>query len=226
VSRAFEAIRRKLNVMRGLGALWPAVKRGGKLLLRGRFREFARKLFSERTNSKAIPARTGPKLFLAGHVMGNGGYDQVVLNILEGLLASGVNVCRDTGATFRPELVPLVSQPTEARRTDEPRLTIIPPHLLHRFPPDDRTAVLTMWETDTLPSEAVRLLNRAALVIAPSDWGAKCFRRNGVTVPIEVVPLGYDPEVFHVVSRRRARQPPSAPPAHSMKAACARTCRE
>src|SRR5262249_35589684 len=33
--------------------------------------------------------------------------------------------------------------------------------------------------------------------IVPSRWGADCFRANGVTVPIEVVPLGYDPEVFH-----------------------------
>ena len=202
VSRAVQAIRRKLHIMRGLGSLWPAVARGGKLLLQGRVREFASKLFNEMPDARAIPARSGPPLFLAGHVMGTGGYDQVAFNVLKGLLAAGVNVCRDAGAKFRPEFVPLDLQPSEATRTDEPRLTIIPPHLLHRFAPDARTAVLTMWETDTLPPDAVKLLNRAALVIVPSAWGARCFRWNGVTVPIEVVPLGYDPEVFHPVSRK------------------------
>jgi glycosyltransferase involved in cell wall biosynthesis len=47
-----------------------------------------------------------------------------------------------------------------------------------------------------LPARAVRALNRAGLVLVPSRWGAACFRANGVTVPVEVVPLGHDPEVF------------------------------
>lgn len=197
MSRAFHAIRRKLNIMRGLGSVWPAAVRGGKLVLRGRFREFAHKLFNEMPETEANPARSGPPLFLAGHVMGTGGYDQVVFNVLRGLLSSDVNVCRDAGAKFRSEYVPLELQPTEATRTDEPRLTILPPHLLHRFAPDAHTAVFTMWETDMLPTDAVKLLNRAALVIVPSEWGSNCFRQNGVTVPIEVVPLGHEPATFN-----------------------------
>ena len=43
----------------------------------------------------------------------------------------------------------------------------------------------------------VQAINRAGLVIVPSQWGAECFRSSGVTVPIEVVPLGCDPLVFH-----------------------------
>jgi glycosyltransferase involved in cell wall biosynthesis len=58
-----------------------------------------------------------------------------------------------------------------------------------------------MWETDTLPVGAVRLLNRCGLVIVPSRWGAACFRANGVRVPTEVVPLGYDPATFGRDSR-------------------------
>jgi glycosyltransferase involved in cell wall biosynthesis len=54
-----------------------------------------------------------------------------------------------------------------------------------------------MWETDTLPVDSIKHLNRCGLVIVPSRWGAKCFRANGVNVPIEVVPLGYDPEFFY-----------------------------
>jgi glycosyltransferase involved in cell wall biosynthesis len=41
------------------------------------------------------------------------------------------------------------------------------------------------------------MLNRAGLVIVPSRWAVECFRASGVTVPLEVVPLGYDPLVFH-----------------------------
>ena len=62
-----------------------------------------------------------------------------------------------------------------------------------------------MWETDTLPTDAVTQLNRSGLVIVPSRWGAACFRDNGVIVPIEVVPLGYDLELFHP-----APEPPPA----------------
>src|SRR5262249_1107979 len=51
-------------------------------------------------------------------------------------------------------------------------------------------------ETDTLPPDAVTHLNRCGLVIVPSRWGERSFRANGVTVPIEVVPLGYDPGGF------------------------------
>ncbi len=204
MSRAVRAIQRKFNVMRGLGAIWPAALRGGKLLARGRFIEFGRKLFSESPAETRCFVRSGPSLFLAGHVLGTGGYDQVVLAVLKGLHAAGVNVCRDAGATFRPEQVPSALQPIEAKRAGEARLTIIPPHLLHRFKPEGRTAVLTMWETDTLPTEAVKHLNAAALVMVPSEWGARCFRRNGVEVPIEVVPLGHDPEWFHPRKREEA----------------------
>jgi glycosyltransferase involved in cell wall biosynthesis len=64
-----------------------------------------------------------------------------------------------------------------------------------------------MWETDTLPPGSVEQLNRCGLVIVPSRWGAECFRANGVRVPIEIVPLGYDPAVF----RPREGEPPARP---------------
>jgi glycosyltransferase involved in cell wall biosynthesis len=67
---------------------------------------------------------------------------------------------------------------------------------LRRYRPDANTAAFTMWETDTLPPGSVEQLNRCGVVIVPSRWGANSFRANGVTVPIEIVPLGYDPGVF------------------------------
>ena len=200
VRLALRAVRLKLRLLTAYDTFWPAVLRGGKLILTGRVSEFTRKLFNEmpdaRDADRIAAVRTGPPFFLAGHVLGLGGYDHLVLNILKGLIASGVNVCRDRRSCFRKQLVPVDIRPTELTRRNHPRLAVAPPHLLHRYKLDSRTVVFTMWESDTLPVEGVKQLNRCGLVIVPSRWGAKCFRTNGVTVPIEVVPLGYDPEVF------------------------------
>jgi glycosyltransferase involved in cell wall biosynthesis len=209
---AVRAVRHKLGLLTAYDTFWPAAARGGKLLLRGRVGEFTRKLFNElpdaRDADQRAARRTGAPLFLAGHILGLGGYDHLVLNVLKGLTESGVNVCRDRRACFRKQLVPLELRPTELRRgRHHPRLAIAPPHLLRRYRPDGRTAAFTMWETDTLPLDGVRHLNRCGLVIVPSVWGARCFRANGVTVPISVVPLGYDPATFRLDPRQNAPGP-------------------
>jgi glycosyltransferase involved in cell wall biosynthesis len=207
VRTGLRAVWLKLRLMAAFGAIGPAAVRGGKLLARGRFREFARKLFNESADARLADAarqRTGPPLFLAGQLMRPGGYDHVVFAVLRGLTAAGVNVYRDFWGLFRKELIPSELRPGEARRrADQPRLAVVPPHLLARFRPDRRTTAFTMWESDTLPAAAVRALNRCGLVVVPSRWGAECFRANGVTVPVEVVPLGYDPGVFGPHPRRR-----------------------
>jgi glycosyltransferase involved in cell wall biosynthesis len=195
---AVRAVRHKLRLLGAFGVTWPAAVRGGKLLLRGRFREFAGKLFNELDDVRddVTSPRSGPPLFIAGHVLGTGGYDHVVLAVLKGLTAAGVNLLRDGRFLFRKDVLAPHLRPGKANRADEPRLVVAPPHLLNRFRLDARTAVFTMWETDTLPAVAVRQLNRCGLVVVPSRWGADCFRANGVSVPIEVVPLGFDAGVF------------------------------
>ncbi|MBX9585003.1 MAG: glycosyltransferase family 4 protein [Gemmataceae bacterium] len=202
---AARAVRQKLRAVASLGTFWPAVARGGRLLARGRVREFARKLFNEAATVRAAgeaPVREGPPLVLAGHALRPGGYDHVVLAVLDGLLSAGVNVVRDPLAVLNLDLIPLDRRPGEHPRPGGlPRLAACPPHLLSRFRPDRRTAAFTMWETDTLPPAAVRALNRCGLVVVPSRWGAECFRANGVAVPIEVVPLGYDPDIFRRTER-------------------------
>lgn len=203
---AYRAVRHKFRLLTAYDTFWPAAVRGGRLLLRGRVGAFTTKLFNELPDAREVErqtaARTGPPLFLAGHVLGHGGYDHLVLNVLKGLTESGVNVCRDRRSCFRKQLVPSDLRPAELRRRGHhPRLAVAPPHLLKRYRPDAQTAAFTMWETDTLPPESVKQLNRCGLVIVPSAWGARCFRANGVRVPIAVVPLGYDPGVFqHLVS--------------------------
>jgi glycosyltransferase involved in cell wall biosynthesis len=201
VRLALKAVQLKLRLLTAYDTFWPAMARGSRLILNGRVGEFTRKLFNELPDARDAQrnppvVRSGPPLFLAGHILGLGGYDHLVLNILKGLTSTGVNICGDRRSCFRKQLVPPDIRPTELPRRNHPRLAVVPPHLLYRYRPDSHTAVFTMWETDTLPRNGIKHLNRSRLVIVPSRWGAACFRANGVSAPIVVVPLGYDPEVF------------------------------
>ncbi len=197
---ALAQVRLKLNRLAYSRDYLGVAGRGVRMLLSGRFRAFFAKLFSEKHVARpgvTAAARTGPPLYLAGHIHGYGGYDHVVMKALIGLTGAGVNVFRDPRAFMDPKVVPAEVVPAERMYTwDVSRLAIIPPHLLYRFRPGARTAAWTMWETDTLPRGSAKYLNKCGLLLIPSKWGADCFRANGVTVPTEVVPLGYDPEVF------------------------------
>ena len=212
-ARLLPAIRAKLNLLmytRDFRGAFIALCRAGRLLATGRFSHFLTRLRTGRHGLKPAgsltPVRTGPPLYLAGHIHGHGGYDHVVLKTLVGLTTANVHVFRDPRAFMKPVCVPDDAVPTERMYTfDEPRLAIIPPHLLYRFRPAARTAAWTMWETDTLPRGCTKYLNKCGLLMIPSQWGVDSFRANGVTAPMEVVPLGYDPDVF------APRQPDSGP---------------
>jgi glycosyltransferase involved in cell wall biosynthesis len=176
-----------------------------RMIFTGHFSLLAEKVRKVRSGGGAIHTfqrpvnlvRTGPPLFLAGNIHGHGGYDHLVLKALVGLTKSGIHVFRDKRSFMVQSFVPPEFAPSE-RMYDwrGPRLAIIPPHLLHQYKPTAPTAVWTMWETDTLPVGSTKYLNRCGLVMIPSAWGVECFRANGTTVPMEVVPLGYDPDVF------------------------------
>lgn len=67
------------------------------------------------------------------------------------------------------------------------------------------SAALAMHELDYLPEnkrEWPEILNRLDLLITPTDWNLKMWRSEGVTVPIEVVPLGVDVETYQPVGGR------------------------
>lgn len=182
-----------------------AAARAAGMVLTGRFGELKKRMKARRTNTRALadyarPAaveRTGPPLHLAGNVHGHGGYDHLVLKTLVGLTDAGVHLFRDARSFMNPKFVPAEYAPSE-RMYDwkGPRLAVIPPILLHRYKPNARTAAWTMWETNQLPRGSAKYLNRCGMLMIPSQWGIDSFRDNGVMVPMEVVPLGYDPNVF------------------------------
>ena len=146
-----------------------------------------------------LAPRAAPRtpLVLAADVRGISGWDHVAFAVMKGLQSSGVTVHRHPVARVFPDMVsPGTAFASFPRTPNDPQLAIAPPSLMKRFGIDRRTAALTMWEADRIPSHLATVLNGAAVVIVPSQWGADTFRDSGVTAPIEIVPLGYDPLLF------------------------------
>lgn len=59
----------------------------------------------------------------------------------------------------------------------------------------------TMWESSRLPQSWPAWLNEARLVVVPTRFVAEVCRSSGVVVPIEVIPEGIDPAVYHLENR-------------------------
>ncbi|MDW8242932.1 MAG: glycosyltransferase [Thermogemmata sp.] len=137
-------------------------------------------------------------LFLSTDLKGISGYDHLAYAILKGLPCLGVELRWHQVSAVLPELMPRGIRPAAGGwKAGDKQLIISPPFLAERFQPDEASALFTMWETDHLEPRWVAMMNRCRVVIVPSHWGAECLRRCGVEVPVEVVPLGYDPVVYH-----------------------------
>lgn len=55
----------------------------------------------------------------------------------------------------------------------------------------------TMLETDRIPAEWVRQANLMDEIWVPSTFNVRTFRDSGVTRPMHVIPLGFDPDYFN-----------------------------
>jgi glycosyltransferase involved in cell wall biosynthesis len=72
---------------------------------------------------------------------------------------------------------------------------------LDRFRHASEILIYTMWESSRLPADWPERLNRTRAVIVPTRFCARVCRDSGVNVPVEVVPLGVDPGVYHFHER-------------------------
>jgi glycosyltransferase involved in cell wall biosynthesis len=124
------------------------------------------------------------------------GYGQLAIEFARAMVARGVDVrfCPDTVAEIFLPLPEFAS----ARRVPrippgQPTLAVGTPFWGGGF----SGVQLTMWETTALPGSFVANLNQRSGLIVPSDAVRDVFQSSGVTVPIEVVPLGIDPETFY-----------------------------
>lgn len=106
------------------------------------------------------------------------GYSAFALNLAQALRTSGV----------------------EMTQSAEISLFLGPPHLFEPTP--GKISVLsTMWEVHPIPRPIVDFLNRADVLMVPSQFCASLFRRNGVRPPVHVVPLGINPEDWPAAPR-------------------------
>jgi glycosyltransferase involved in cell wall biosynthesis len=64
-----------------------------------------------------------------------------------------------------------------------------------------RTIGYTMFETTATPSEWTRSMNLCRRLMVPSAHCIDAFRSRGVTVPVDVVPQGVNPENWPVIDR-------------------------
>lgn len=118
------------------------------------------------------------------------GYGQHTLATVRHLDANGYQVC------LIPIGKPEVHEALVTRCCQVPaqgaRLVIQPPS----YPPLEADYWFTMHETTALPTEWLRVVNRAGHVIVPSYWNASCFQAQGVTRPLSICPLGVDLDLF------------------------------
>ena len=155
--------------------------------------------FIDRTRVGAAPPPPAATLTLAADLVGITGWDHVTYSVLRGLPAAGVQLVRHPRAALNEVLIPpayLPALPT-AKWAAAPVLAVCPPFALSKFGITRRTAVFTMWETDSIHPAEVQQLNAAGLVVVPSEWQVGTFRACGVTTAMAVAPLGFDPLVFH-----------------------------
>ena len=136
--------------------------------------------------------------FITGNCLSISGYDNLVKEVASGLLAQGLPIKLNALCSFNPSVCPQEFNKIIHYKPNNCKDLIIntPPNIAFHNPTKNST-ILTMWETDKLHESWVKSINLANKVIVPSLWGKECFIKSGVTIPVEIVPLGYNPIYFY-----------------------------
>jgi glycosyltransferase involved in cell wall biosynthesis len=128
------------------------------------------------------------------------GYGSLSEYVVRGMVQAGANV-HVTPIRLDPAGLSDEIQAILARSRPEPGAVTLcfswPRENLAPFHAARDLFIYTMWETSALPAGWAEVINPARAVMVPSRFVARTFRESGVTVPVEVVPHGVDPEVYH-----------------------------
>lgn len=141
---------------------------------------------------------------LAYKLIREDGYGRYAVSTIKGLLRAGLDVW--------PGTVDLLDFPGWIQRRmgfDSSRLTlsIMPPH--HLVPIAGRQWNLSMYEALSLPEGwGAHVNEKVERLIVPAEFLVEVYRREGVRVPIHVVPGGVDAEEFPVLCRDARRDAP------------------
>lgn len=155
------------------------------------------------TDRTSVSSAALPTITVSASFAIASGYGSMSEYLVLGMLRAGARVqvapvdLDPTGLS--PELAELLARPPVAAGGPVLYFNWIRPEL-NRY----RAASLyinTMWESDRLPAGWPEQLNRARAVIVPTRFVARACRESGVVVPIEVVPEGVDPDVYHYLER-------------------------
>ncbi len=77
-----------------------------------------------------------------------------------------------------------------------PRITFMPPPLQENS--TSYRIIFTMIETEVVHPSMISIMNeRYDECWTPTAWNAGTFRRSGLEMPIHVMPLGVDPDIYH-----------------------------
>lgn len=60
-----------------------------------------------------------------------------------------------------------------------------------------KSIFLSMWESSIIPDKIIPHLNKAKMLIVPSNYNKQVFTYSGVMRPIAVVPLGVNTDIYH-----------------------------
>lgn len=123
------------------------------------------------------------------------GYGRYAMQLIAALVRLGVNIWPGTTAMLEmPGWMRQLSGYDPSRLT----LSIMPPHNLPYVP--GRQVNLTMYEANRVPEDWAGHINeKATHLIVPADWLVEVFEKQGVEVPIRVIPGGVDVQEFPIL---------------------------
>ncbi|MFS8085513.1 MAG: glycosyltransferase, partial [Acidobacteriota bacterium] len=154
--------------------------------------------------AKTRRARPSIAISVAANFEVSTGYGSMAEYLVLGMLRAGANVNvvaltldeRGLSEEFQERL--RRSKPF----ADEPVIYFSWPRPdLERFRYASNLFINTMWESGQLPAGWAGQLNGARALIVPTRFVADVCRNSGVTAPIEVIPEGIDPNIYHYLKR-------------------------
>jgi glycosyltransferase involved in cell wall biosynthesis len=152
------------------------------------------------------PPSTDPQVRLRGSLNILTGYGQHMIRTVEQFQKAGIRVIVDYSDLHEAPTMPMPPFMAALIGANPPKdlppecwdLTIAPPDWRKGGDVTDRpVARFTMWESTHIKREVVTDLNKAKLLILPSEWNQLVFSAAGVHTWSEKVKMGYDPRVFY-----------------------------
>lgn len=167
-------------------------------------RDFYITLRNGRTSSRTIPQRRPTSITLSAPLMVYDGYGSMAEYLALGMARAGATI---NIAPIEIDPAGLSTELHDLLRHSQPEIGAPvlyfcwPRPELARFDAAPDLFINTMWESSQLPASWLAHLNRARAVIVPTRFVARVCRDSGVTIPIEVIPEGIDPDLYQHVER-------------------------